>query len=284
MPRPYQPPLARPSEGARPARGPEDSWPWKRRLGPLLALVPVLLAVAFGTRMQLGSQSNPIPTPVMTAAGAGAQRPATTPITVAPATGGLSGTAGPPPPTAVATASTSGTSTSSTASGTTAAAPTSSAAVGGPSSGAASVQTGAGSPLGTSSSPTPGTANAAGTSASTSAGAAASTPASSGAFRTYRVQRGDTIKSVADAFGVTPDSVISASGLRNPDSLTVGQVLTIPNQPGYLYRVQPGETLDQIATRAGVPSDRIAAASQLTEASVKPGDVLLIPDSRTPRK
>jgi LysM repeat protein len=58
--------------------------------------------------------------------------------------------------------------------------------------------------------------------------------------------------------------------------LWVGQVLTIPSQPGWLYRVQPGESIDQIAARSGVPAQTILAASGLTAASV--GDVVLIPD------
>jgi spore germination protein len=92
------------------------------------------------------------------------------------------------------------------------------------------------------------------------------------------VQPGDTVKSVAGVFGVSPASVSNASGLQNPDRLTVGQVLTIPNQPGYLYRVQPGETLDQIAARTGIAPDTIASVSQVTPSSLHPGDVLLIPD------
>jgi len=79
-------------------------------------------------------------------------------------------------------------------------------------------------------------------------------------------------------YGVSPASVSNASGLANPDRLQVGQVLTIPNQPGYLYRVQAGETLEQIAARTGVSSDTIATVSRLTVANVRAGDVLLIPD------
>ncbi len=94
----------------------------------------------------------------------------------------------------------------------------------------------------------------------------------------YRVQPGDTIRSVASMYGVSPASVSNASGVANPDRLQVGQVLTIPNQPGYLYRVQAGETLEQIAARTGVSSDTIATVSRLTVANVRAGDVLLIPD------
>jgi LysM repeat protein len=92
------------------------------------------------------------------------------------------------------------------------------------------------------------------------------------------VQPGDTVKSIALNFGVSTASIAQASGLRNPDQLRVGQLLTIPSQPGYLYRVQPGETLGQIAARTGVTSDSIASASALSAEVVQPGDVILIPE------
>ena len=102
--------------------------------------------------------------------------------------------------------------------------------------------------------------------------------AGAGPFRAYRVQPGDTIKVIAQNYGVSIASIAQASGLLNPDQLRVGQLLTIPSQPGWLYRVQPGETLDQIAARTGVGTDVIASASQLTASMVKAGDVILIPE------
>ena len=50
------------------------------------------------------------------------------------------------------------------------------------------------------------------------------------------MQPGDTVKFVAQMYGVSPASISQASGLQNPDSLRIGQVLTIPSQPGWLYR------------------------------------------------
>jgi spore germination protein len=83
---------------------------------------------------------------------------------------------------------------------------------------------------------------------------------------------------VAELYGVSPASISQASGLQNPDRLRVGQVLTIPRQPGWLYRVQAGETLDQIAARTGVTTEIILSASKLGTDTVEPGDVILIPD------
>jgi LysM repeat protein len=114
--------------------------------------------------------------------------------------------------------------------------------------------------------------------ANANSSAGANVTSGAGLFRAYRVQPGDTVKFVAHTFGVSPASVAQASGLRNPDQLSVGQVLTVPIQPGWLYRVQSGETLDQIAARTGVPSAVILSASKFTIDSVQPGDVILIPD------
>jgi LysM repeat protein len=112
----------------------------------------------------------------------------------------------------------------------------------------------------------------------TATSGSAQSASGSGLYTAYRVQPGDTVKFVAQMYGVTPASLANASGLQNPDRLQVGQVLTIPNQSGWLYRVQPGETLDQIAARTGVSSDTIATVSHLTAASVRAGDVILVPD------
>jgi LysM repeat protein len=92
------------------------------------------------------------------------------------------------------------------------------------------------------------------------------------------VQPGETLRSLAETYGVSVASIAQASGLSNADRLRVGQVLTIPSQPGWLIRVQPGETLDQIAARSGVSSAIIANASNLSSDLVHAGDVLLIPD------
>ena len=54
-------------------------------------------------------------------------------------------------------------------------------------------------------------------------------PSQSGpAYRTYVVQRGDILKQIAARYGVSMASIIAINNIPNPDSLRVGQVLTIP--------------------------------------------------------
>jgi len=44
----------------------------------------------------------------------------------------------------------------------------------------------------------------------------------------YTVQKGDTLKSIAEANGVTIQDILAMNQIENPDSLTVGTVLRIP--------------------------------------------------------
>jgi LysM repeat protein len=44
----------------------------------------------------------------------------------------------------------------------------------------------------------------------------------------YTVQPGDTLFAIATRFGVSVDELVRANRLVNPDSLQVGQQITIP--------------------------------------------------------
>jgi LysM repeat protein len=48
------------------------------------------------------------------------------------------------------------------------------------------------------------------------------------AYRTYVVQRGDVLKQIAARYGVSVASILAINTIPNPDSLRIGQVLTIP--------------------------------------------------------
>jgi putative chitinase len=60
------------------------------------------------------------------------------------------------------------------------------------------------------------------------AGGATAAPATAGQSRSYTVQRGDTMSTIAVKFGVTVAQLQAANGISNPDKITVGQVLKIP--------------------------------------------------------
>jgi len=47
----------------------------------------------------------------------------------------------------------------------------------------------------------------------------------------YQVQQGDTLKTIADQFGVQMGDIIEWNELEDPDELYIGQMLLIPPQP-----------------------------------------------------
>ncbi len=126
----------------------------------------------------------------------------------------------------------------------------------------------------------------------------------------YRVQPGDTAYHIATTHNVTLAQLIEVNNLTNPDRLTEGQELVIPNcgTPGApqptvaspageaptaqptvtppqesggqtIHVVQAGENLFRIALRYGVTVDEIVAANNLgsSEAILQIGQQLIIP-------
>lgn len=47
----------------------------------------------------------------------------------------------------------------------------------------------------------------------------------------YSVKRGDTLRGIADKFGVTPERLMELNEISNPNILSVGQILIIPQKP-----------------------------------------------------
>lgn len=117
--------------------------------------------------------------------------------------------------------------------------------------------------------------------------------------RRYTVQAGDTLVAIAERFGVTPEAIIEASQLADPNNLAVGDTLLIPQQvpattrpagaptptptPQQRHVVQAGDTLAAIAERFGVSAAEIARANRLADPDrLKVGDTLVIPASARP--
>jgi LysM repeat protein len=111
-----------------------------------------------------------------------------------------------------------------------------------------------------------------------------------GEDQTYIVQSGDTVYSIARAYGVTPEDIIARNNLQYPYYLDVNQELFIPsggttsgptNTPPAGARqhvVQQGEWIYSIARKYGVDPQVIIDANNLQfPFTIYPGDVLYIP-------
>ena len=100
------------------------------------------------------------------------------------------------------------------------------------------------------------------------------------------VQRGETLSSIAARYGTTPQAIVQANGLRNPNLIYAGQRLTISTggggggtvAAGGAYTVRPGDTLSSIAARHGTTVSAIMRANGLASANyIYAGQRLVMP-------
>jgi len=99
---------------------------------------------------------------------------------------------------------------------------------------------------------------------------------------THTVQPGETIVSIAEAYGVDPVLLQRVNRLLDDSRLVVGQPVTIPGAdvqaPEDTYVVQAGDTLSLIAQSFGADLADLMALNGLTDPNlVEVGQVLVVP-------
>lgn len=116
--------------------------------------------------------------------------------------------------------------------------------------------------------------------------------------KTYCVQKGDTLSSIASAHGTTWKKLAECNNLSDPKVLKVGQELRMPDSSGSFvskhsapvssrpvvssikpgtYVIQKGDMLSTIAKRSGLTIAEIKVANNLTSDSIVAGKSLTIP-------
>ena len=106
--------------------------------------------------------------------------------------------------------------------------------------------------------------------------------------RIHVVSAGETLVSIALRYGLTPEAILAANELANPDQLDVGQELRIPDEDDIgqeeviseprMHVVSAGETLASIALRYGLTPETIISANELADSSqLNVGQTLRIP-------
>lgn len=94
------------------------------------------------------------------------------------------------------------------------------------------------------------------------------------------VQRGQTVFGIAQAYNTTPEAIITANNIPNPNALVVGQALVIPIT-GRFYWVQPGDSLWTIARKFQLTAQQLAQINHISlQTPLSVGQRLYIPPQR----
>jgi len=95
--------------------------------------------------------------------------------------------------------------------------------------------------------------------------AAPSAPDAPLAMRSYTVEEGDSVRTIAAQFGVTNETIIWQNDLTDPDILQVGQELHILPFSGLIHEVRPGDTLASVANSYEALIADVISANKLTD-------------------
>jgi len=110
-------------------------------------------------------------------------------------------------------------------------------------------------------------------------GSNGSTPAQRTEIVYHTVNRGDTVSSIARAFGISVNTILWANNLGSSSYIRPGDRLTILPESGLLYTVKSGDTLARIANKYDITIDKIIASNNLGS-TLKIGEKLILPGAR----
>lgn len=98
----------------------------------------------------------------------------------------------------------------------------------------------------------------------------------------YIVQSGDTLSAIADKYNTDINQLSSANGLTNPNNLSIGQSLFIPQALPTTHVVGRGESFYTISRMYNIPlADIIESNPQIISPNIlNVGDVINLPDTR----
>lgn len=99
----------------------------------------------------------------------------------------------------------------------------------------------------------------------------------------YRVQRGDTLGSIAAEFGVSVQTLMSANPELRGSLLRIGQELSILPVSGVVYIVRENETAQDVASLFGVSISHLREFNRSADLqNLSPGMKLIIPGAKAP--
>lgn len=103
---------------------------------------------------------------------------------------------------------------------------------------------------------------------------------------TYAVEKGDTLVSIGEKFGVSVDTIKWSNSIRN-DKLAIGDQLNIPPVTGIVHKVREGESVYSIAKKYKTDAQKIVNFpfndfADLESFALISGQPLVVPDGVQP--
>lgn len=94
----------------------------------------------------------------------------------------------------------------------------------------------------------------------------------------YVVRKGDSLSQIADMYGVTVDTILSANDMKKGDTIKEGDILLILPFSGVEHTVVKGDTLQSIAKKYKVELEEILLSNDIdTDTKLAVGEKLMIP-------
>lgn len=106
----------------------------------------------------------------------------------------------------------------------------------------------------------------------------------------HRVQRGETLGSIAKQYGTTVTNLMELNNMQNPHFIREDRVLIVwspqaeqpPKKNDLVHRLQRGETVWELARQYGVKVDLVLQTNGITNPQrLMPGDEIVIPSAAT---
>lgn len=97
----------------------------------------------------------------------------------------------------------------------------------------------------------------------------------------YEVASGETMESIATAFGLSTDQIRWSNGLKTT-ALDAGQTIYLPSVGGIVYTIKEGDSTTSIAEKYGSSAAEIEDKNNLTARGVIAGTKIVIPGGVVP--
>lgn len=97
-------------------------------------------------------------------------------------------------------------------------------------------------------------------------------------IKIHTVQKGESIRSISDQYGVSTNAILWANDLSPDDDLQIGQKLKVPPVSGVVHHVVAGDTISGISAKYDIEAADIVSVNMLKDAgSIRIGMDLMIP-------